>query len=219
MKLTLVLINRSQSTPLSSINVFIPQQLSPAFTTDLAGAPSSIPSVIAPGAKISLVYRVECVGPFDDAQENDATYLEVGYTVGGSGTLGMQELSCRLKLPLVVTKFMVPVAAMSSTDFFARWKQIGGGDKEAQVVLSAGVGRELLEKGEMDRRVSGLGLGLLEGIDPSSVNIVAAGILICKALGKVGCMVRIEVSAEHKVCSNCSRTIYWLLIYYCFCNF
>ena len=102
-----------------------------------------------------------------------------------------------LALPIPLTKFLTPVE-LSEQDFFSRWRQVGGAPRESQVVFQPGaVG--LLDLQELERRVGGLGLRVLPGLDPSGNGVVAAGILNCVELGKVGCMVRLEVNKDHEV--------------------
>ncbi|KAJ3325522.1 hypothetical protein HDU76_013151 [Blyttiomyces sp. JEL0837] len=154
-----------------------------------------IPAVIPQGSQFNQVYKIECIGPCDPL-----TTLKVTYVIGSAGQLA----SLDLRLPIVLTKFVVPVE-LSSADFFQRWKQIGGPPRESQAVFSAG-GNGVLDIAEVKRRVSGLGLGILEGVDPSPSSVIATGIFSCADLGKVGCMVRLEVNNEHQMYRATVRT-------------
>lgn len=141
------------------------------------------------GAKtqVQQVVEVECKKPF-----SRPPVLKVSYLAGS-----MQEIT--LRLPVVLTKFIEPVQ-LGATDFFERWKQIGGAPREAQKVFAF----KLNKQGEVDinrnkKIISGARVQVLSGIDPNPVNIVAAGVLHTSAAGKVGCLLRNEPNSQAKV--------------------
>lgn len=111
--------------------------------------------------------------------------LEVSYLAGS-----LQEI--RVRLPVLLTKFVEGVR-LGATDFFERWKQIGGPPREAQRIFPF----KLSPAGEIDvvrqrRIIEGARLQVLEGVDPNEVNTVAAGVLFMEDGGKVGCLIRLE---------------------------
>ncbi|TKY89433.1 hypothetical protein EX895_001964 [Sporisorium graminicola] len=125
--------------------------------------------------------------------------LEVSYLAGS-----LQEI--RLRLPVLMTKFVEPVQ-LAATDFFERWRQIGGPPREAQKVFSF----KLSPSGEVDvtrqRRVlEGARLQVLDGVDANPNNSVAAGVLHMADAGKVGCLLRLEPNKDAKLARLTVRT-------------
>lgn len=137
--------------------------------------------------QVQQIVEVECKDVF-----TKLPVLKVSYLAGS-----MQELT--LRLPVILSKFIEPVQ-LGQTDFFERWKQIGGAPREAQKVF----GIKLQSNGQVDtarqrKVISGSRLQILDGIDPNAVNIVAAGVLHMSDGGKVGCLLRNEPNAPAKV--------------------
>jgi len=119
--------------------------------------------------------------------------LSVSYLAGSHQTIAV-------RLPVVVTKFFEHVK-LGQSDFFERWKLIGGPTRESQSVFPI----ELNSAGQLDlakhrQVVSGHRLNLLDDIDPNPNNIVAAGVLHMSVDGKVGCLLRLEPNREAKLC-------------------
>lgn len=144
--------------------------------------------------QVQQIVEVECKDVF-----TKLPVLKVSYLAGS-----MQELT--LRLPVVLSKFVEPVQ-LGQTDFFERWKQIGGPPREAQKVF----GIKLQSNGQVDttrqrKVISGSRLQILDGIDPNAVNIVAAGVLHMSSGGKVGCLLRNEPNAPAKLCRLTIRT-------------
>ena len=104
-----------------------------------------------------------------------------------------------IQLPIVLTKFFESVQ-LERTEFFERWKLIGGPPREAQTVFPI----VLDSAGELDlsryrQALLGSKLNVLEGVDPNPNNLVAAGVLHMSVDGKVGCLLRMEPNKEAKV--------------------
>lgn len=119
--------------------------------------------------------------------------LSISFLAGSHQTLA-------IRLPIVATKFFEHVK-LGSTDFFERWKLIGGPPREAQQVFPI----ELDSVGQLDlpkyrQVVTGHRLNNLEEVDPNPNNIVAAGVLHTSIDGKVGCLLRLEPNREAKLC-------------------
>jgi len=118
--------------------------------------------------------------------------LTISYLAGSHQTIS-------IRLPIVLTKFFEHVR-LGQTDFFERWKLIGG-EREAQQVFPVA----LTSAGQLDiprhrQVVSGHRLNLLDDIDPNPNNLVGAGVLHMSVEGKVGCLLRLEPNREAKLC-------------------
>ncbi|PWN35398.1 Adaptor protein complex AP-2 alpha subunit [Meira miltonrushii] len=125
--------------------------------------------------------------------------LRVSYLAGS-----MQELT--LRLPVVLSKFIEPVQ-LAGTDFFERWKQIGGAPREAQRIFPLKVNKDgQADTARIRKVVGGSRVQLLNGIDPNPSNLVAAGVLHMTNGGKVGCLLRNEPNAPAKLCRLTIRT-------------
>ncbi|SPO21504.1 probable alpha-adaptin C [Ustilago trichophora] len=125
--------------------------------------------------------------------------LEVSYLAGS-----LQEI--RLRLPVLMPKFIEPVQ-LGATDFFERWRQIGGAPREAQKIFSF----RLTPAGQVDvvrqrRIIEGARLQVLDGVDANPNNSVAAGVLHMANAGKVGCLLRLEPNKEARLARLTVRT-------------
>ncbi|KAJ7487600.1 adaptin N terminal region-domain-containing protein [Mycena galericulata] len=154
----------------TSIHVSDPDALSVTF----AKIP---PSTIAPRTQTQQLLHVECKKMF-----STPPVLSLSFLAGSHQTLS-------IRLPIVITKFFEHVK-LGQTDFFERWKLIGGPPREAQNVFP-------IELSSLSR---GHRLNVLDEIDPNPNNIVAAGVLHMSAEGKVGCLLRLEPNREAKLC-------------------
>ena len=137
--------------------------------------PKILPSTLAGTTQMQQVVQLECKALFDIEKQ---PILRVSYLAGSLNTL-------TLKLPVFLNKFIEGVD-LGAADFFERWKRVAAG--EAQSIYQ-------LKKGDTKRRVKGLGLRILEGIDPNPGNAVGAGVFHT-ASGKVGCLLRLEPNGE-----------------------
>ncbi|KAJ7706181.1 adaptin N terminal region-domain-containing protein [Mycena rosella] len=165
----------------TSIHVSDPDALSVTF----AKIP---PSTIAPRTQTQQLLHVECKKMF-----STPPILSLSFLAGSHQTLS-------IRLPIVVTKFFEHVK-LGQSDFFERWKLIGGPPREAQNVFPI----ELSPVGQLDlvkhrQVVGGHRLNVLDEIDPNPNNIVAAGVLHMSVEGKVGCLLRLEPNREAKLC-------------------
>lgn len=167
-------------------------------TEELALTFAKIPSnTITPKTQAQHVIHVESKKPF-----NTPPILMVSYLAGSLTTINIQ-------LPLLVTKFFEGVT-LTQTDFFERWKLIGGPPREAQVVfpinLDSAGGIDLTKN---KRILAGHGFSLLQDVDPNPINLVGAGVLHTSNAGKVGCLLRVEPNKTAKVRWWC---LLWRLI-------
>lgn len=176
----------------SSMTLQVRSQEPNALTVSLPKMPASSLGAMT---QVEQVVQLECKDVF-----TQPPVLKLSYLAGS-----MQEIT--LRLPVVISKFIEPVQ-LSATDFFERWKQIGGAPREAQRIFG---GFKLTDRGDVDiirnkKVVSGMRLGILEGIDPKEVNIVGAGVLHMSERGKVGCLLRVEPNGQAKLCRATIRT-------------
>ncbi|KAJ3213497.1 hypothetical protein HDU67_002831 [Dinochytrium kinnereticum] len=182
-----------------------------AFSTDIRTDPGfkvslvqSVPSTLPAGSQFNQVYDIECLSPPVVGPNGLVSpSMGISFLGGPSGTLPG---SIALRLPVTITKFMTGVEGLSAQDFIARWRQIGGPPRESQAMFKASGSSASLDIGEIRRILRGLGLSILEGVDPSALNVVVAGIFVCTAFGKVGCLGRVELSVEHKMLRATVRT-------------
>ena len=156
------------------------------LTYDLKGLPDA---TLLEGAQAQQMIMFEAKAAFSRPPT-----IRISYLAGA-----LQALT--LAIPLTVHKFM-DAAALSSEDFFRRWKQIGGAPREAQKVFGAKGGRQFTP--EFVRRVvEGFKWGVLDGVDPNARNLVGASVLHTSEAGKVGCLLRLEPNYETQVCLFC----------------
>jgi AP-2 complex subunit alpha len=171
--------NKLPNVPIEYIVANILSNESVVFTEN-----QSLAQLIEAGSQCQQIFSVECV-----AAPSAKYLLKISFNVGSSPT------SIQLALPIHVGKFITPVT-LGATDFFGRWKQIGGAPCEAQVVFKAPNG---INVALVKQQLTGLSLQVLGEIDPNPDNLVAAGIFTASSLGKVGCLIRLESNTQHKV--------------------
>jgi AP-2 complex subunit alpha len=145
------------------------------------------PSTIAPRTQTQLLLQVECKKFFSTLPSITISFLA-----------GVQQ-SVTLQLPILITKFFEHVT-LGATDFFERWKLIGGPPRESQLIFPI----TLTEEGGLDLQkyrqvIGGYRLNLIDGVDPNPNNLVGAGILHASVDGKVGCLLRFEPNQDAKV--------------------
>jgi AP-2 complex subunit alpha len=178
-----VYLGNKVDAPLTSFTATLHIDDPDALSVSFAKIP---PSTIAQRSQTQQLLHVECKKLF-----TKPPILTVSFLAGSHQTIS-------IRLPIVVTKFFEHVK-LGQSDFFERWKLIGG-DREAQVVFPIA----LTAAGQLDSTknrqvVSGHRLNILEEIDPNPNNLVAAGVLHMSVEGKVGCLLRLEPNREAKV--------------------
>nr|BCN28458.1 AP-2 complex subunit alpha-2-like protein [Xenotoca eiseni] len=132
------------------------------------------------GAQIQQVLNIECLTDF-----SDAPLLNIKFRYGGA----LQNLT--LKLPVTINKFFQPTE-MASQDFFQRWKQLSQPQQEAQKIFKANHG---MDTEVIKAKLLGLGMALLDNVDPNPENYVCAGVIQTKSQ-QVGCLLRLEPNAQ-----------------------
>lgn len=144
-------------------------------------------TMVGPRSQSQQILHVECKKVFTTPPT-----MTISFLAGSHQTIA-------LRLPVVLTKFIEPVI-LGATDFFERWKLIGGPPREAQSIFPI----NLNKGGELDydrhkEVISGHKFSVLSDVDPNLNNVVSAGVLHTAADGKVGCLLRLEPNREAKV--------------------
>ncbi|KAM9393417.1 AP-2 complex subunit alpha-2 isoform 2-T2 [Pholidichthys leucotaenia] len=144
------------------------------------------------GAQIQQVLNIECLTDF-----SDAPLLNIKFRYGGA----LQNLT--LKLPVTINKFFQPTE-MASHDFFQRWKQLSQPQQEAQKIFKA---NHSMDTEVLKAKLLGLGMALLDNVDPNPENYVCAGVVQTKNQ-QVGCLLRLEPNAQaqmYRLTLRCSK--------------
>ncbi|KAJ3046813.1 hypothetical protein HK097_000492, partial [Rhizophlyctis rosea] len=168
------------------------------LTTDIHGESDvkitlmqSIASSIPPATQYHQMYNIECINAI-----HIPPILTVRYEIAG------QPVDLSIKVPLVLTKFLAGVE-LASSDFFSRWRQIGGPPREGQVIYKSPGPIEVNKAKEL---LQGLNFNVLDGVDPNPNNLVGAAIFSSVTLGKVGCLLRLEPNMEQEMYRLTIRT-------------
>ena len=164
----------------TKVDVDDPESLSITF----AKMPATM---VGPRSQSQQILHVECKKVF-----TTPPIMTISFLAGSHQTIA-------LRLPVVLTKFFEPVV-LDASDFFERWRLIGGPPREAQSVFPI----NLSNSGELnhDRHkqvISGQKFSILTDVDPNPNNLVGAGVLHTSVDGKVGCLLRLEPNREAKV--------------------
>ncbi|XP_051572109.1 AP-2 complex subunit alpha-2 isoform X3 [Myxocyprinus asiaticus] len=136
--------------------------------------------LIEGGAQVQQVINIECLTDF-----SDAPLLNIKFRYGGA----LQNLT--LKLPVTINKFFQPTE-MASHDFFQRWKQLSQPQQEAQKIFKS---NHAMDPEILKAKLLGLGMALLENVDPNPENFVCAGVIQTKAQ-QVGSLLRLEPNTQ-----------------------
>jgi len=179
-----VYIGNKLTVPLESFTATVSSPDSAALSVSFQKIPaSSVPA----RTQAQHVLQAECRGAF-----KSPPIMTVSFMAGSHQAIS-------LRLPIVMSKFVEPVT-LPPSDFFERWRIIGGPPREAQAVFPI----TLDAVGQIDtprnlKVVGGHRFHIIEGIDSNPANIVAAGVLHMSQAGKVGCLLRFEPNKEAKV--------------------
>lgn len=172
------------SAPLTSFTTKVDVDDPEALSVTFAKMPATM---VAPRSQSQQILHVECKKAF-----TTPPIMTISFLAGSHQTIA-------LRLPVVLTKFIEPVV-LGASDFFERWKLIGGPPREAQSVFPV----NLTGGGELDHErqqqvISGQKLSVLPDVDPNPNNFVGAGVLHMSGEGKVGCLLRLEPNRDAKV--------------------
>jgi AP-2 complex subunit alpha len=172
------------SVPLTGFTTKVDVDDPEALSITFAKMPATM---VGPRSQSQQILHVECKKVF-----TTAPIMTISFLAGSHQTIA-------LRLPVVLTKFFEPVI-LGASDFFERWRLIGGPPREAQGIFPI----NLTSSGELnhDRHkevISGQQLSILPDVDPNLNNLVSAGVLHTSADGKVGCLLRLEPNRDAKV--------------------
>jgi AP-2 complex subunit alpha len=172
------------SVPLTGFTTKVDVDDPEALSITFAKMPATM---VGPRSQSQQILHVECKKVF-----TAPPIMTISFLAGSHQTIA-------LRLPVVLTKFFEPVV-LDASDFFERWRLIGGPPREAQSVFPI----NLSSSGELDHDrhkevISGQKLSVLRDVDPNLNNIVGAGVLHTSADGKVGCLLRLEPNRDAKV--------------------
>ena len=172
------------SAPLTGFTTKVDVDDPEALSITFAKMPATM---VGPRSQSQQILHVECKKVF-----TTPPIMTISFLAGSHQTIA-------LRLPVVLTKFVEPVV-LDASDFFERWRLIGGPPREAQSVFPI----NLSSSGELDHDrhkevISGQKLSVLRDVDPNVNNIVGAGVLHTSADGKVGCLLRLEPNRDAKV--------------------
>jgi AP-2 complex subunit alpha len=179
-----VYMGNKVAVPLTSFTTKLDVDDPEALSVTFAKMPATM---VAPRSQSQQILHVECKKVF-----TTPPIITVSFLAGSHQTIA-------LRLPVVLTKFFEPVI-LTPSDFFERWRLIGGPPREAQSIFPI----NLTDDGELDRErqhkvISGQKLSVLSDVDPNPNNFVGAGILHTAVDGKVGCLLRLEPNRDAKV--------------------
>ncbi|KAF3699524.1 AP-2 complex subunit alpha-2 [Channa argus] len=164
----------------------------PVFQLQLNVQTKPVEPLVEGGAQIQQVLNIECLTDF-----SDAPLLNIKFRYGGA----LQNLT--LKLPVTINKFFQPTE-MASHDFFQRWKQLSQPQQEAQKIFKA---NHSMDTEVLKAKLLGLGMALLDNVDPNPENYVCAGVIQTKSQ-QVGCLLRLEPNAQaqmYRLTLRCSK--------------
>ena len=162
----------------------------------------SIDNLLPPGAQLSALYDIECIGC-----PQDFLSLKV-WLETNSPPLARRMLN--LKLPISLARFISPVE-LNASDFFSRWKQIGPAPKEAQIICKSPIPINLTNTKSL---MAGLNFMILDTIDPNPNNVIGAGIFTSSSLGKIGCLFRLEPNQDQQVFCVLTHFFFLLVLFY-----
>lgn len=178
---------------LGRLALFFGNKLTPgasfsAFTVTVTSRPGlAYSSPTLPGSTLEGGNQFQWLLNFDaQSPFSGEPRIKITFVAGSLQTI-------RLKLPVVLNKFMSPAPLPSSDDFFMRWKQIGPGEPHEKQLVFASTGKVDLERAK--KIVTGLRWSILIGVDKVAENIVGAGV-VTTGKGKVGCLLRLEPNLE-----------------------
>ncbi|KAJ8489783.1 hypothetical protein ONZ51_g2744 [Trametes cubensis] len=179
-----VYIGNKMSAPLTSFTTALHTEENEALSASFV---KIAPSTLAPRTQIQQIVQVECKKVF-----RKPPILVVSFLAGAHQAIAV-------RLPIVISKFLEGVK-LGPTDFFERWKLIGGPPREAQSIFPISLDATgHIDLAKQRQVVSGHGFQILEGIDPNPSNLVGAGIVHTAVDGKVGCLLRLEPNKEAKL--------------------
>ncbi|CAG8588574.1 11894_t:CDS:10 [Diversispora eburnea] len=152
--------------------------------------PQKPSTILAPASQTQQLFHIECQDVFYELPN-----IRISYISGKFHTI------C-IKLPITLNKFMEPIQ-LNGPEFFARWKQIGGDQREKQIVFKSNVPINIQGIRKM---ISGFRYEVLEGVDTNPHNVVGASVLYTSEGGMIGCLLRLEPNVDTQMYRLTIRT-------------
>ena len=112
---------------------------------------------------------------------------------GGGGGGGGAPTRARLKLPVLLHRFLSPWQ-LSAEDYFKHWRGAGHVEKQLSFQFNAPYSAEAVKAS-----IGGANLSVLDRVDPVASNLVAAGTLSQQGLDPSagGCLLRLELNLNY----------------------
>lgn len=148
------------------------------------------PAAIEPRQQVFEVLQCECLADYPQPPLFDFFFTQDGVNT-----------RVTLRLPLFLNKFMQPFT-MDKAGFAARWSQLTAPSLESQVVFNA---TKPMESGLVRKKLEGMGLQVLDNVDPNPSNFVGSGV-VHTAAGQIGCLVRLEPNEPRQMWRVTFRT-------------
>jgi AP-2 complex subunit alpha len=104
--------------------------------------------------------------------------------------VGGELVKLNLQLPIIPTKFLTLVGSVDANTFFSMWKAIPGAPLKLQQVVQT---ETPMEVSNVQARISAVGLGVTQGLDPNPNNVVALASFSCESTGDTMLMLRMEI--------------------------
>ncbi|KAF8395329.1 hypothetical protein HHK36_019273 [Tetracentron sinense] len=175
-RLVLFLGNKNTS-PLLSVQALI---LPPSH---LKMELSLVPETIPPRAQVQCPLEVVNLRPSRDVAVLDFSYK-----------FGTTMVNAKLRLPVVLTKFLQPIS-VSAEEFFPQWKSLSGPPLKLQEVVR-GVRSSSLP--EMANLFNSFQLVVSPGLDPNPNNLVASTTFYSESTRAMLCLIRVETDPSDR---------------------
>ncbi|KNC48830.1 AP-2 complex subunit alpha-2 [Thecamonas trahens ATCC 50062] len=140
--------------------------------------PEALTSVPAGASQAAQIFLVETAGVF-----SKPLVVQVAYN--GENLF--------LMLPLFPSKFLAPLP-LDGPGFLGQWNAVAA-DAQKMVVMKPHAGAAA-SPAAVSEALTALNFGILQGVDPSPTNVVAAA-MWCSTAVKAAVLVRVEVAAQH----------------------
>ncbi|CAN6302595.1 unnamed protein product [Urochloa humidicola] len=175
-RLVLFLGNKNTS-PLMSVRALI---LPPSH---LKMELSSVPDTIPPRAQVQVPLEVANL-----RASRDVAVLDFSYTFGTA------LVDAKLRLPVVLNKFLQPIT-LTPEEFFPQWKALTVHSLKVQEVVK---GVKPLPLPEMANLFMSLHLAVAPGLDNNPNNLVACATFFSEATRAMLCLIRVETDPQDR---------------------
>ncbi|KAL0485916.1 AP-2 complex subunit alpha [Acrasis kona] len=149
---------------------------------------SNVTPLIAAKAQSSQYVNVVCKGAFSDA-----------ITLVLHFEFNRKFFRFNVKLPIAVHKFIEPLPLNSADAFFAQWNAIPKDTPQESVRIFKQSEQYLNVDNTKALLRDGFNIAVLENIDPSPLNVVAAGVFFGDNNNRTNVLLRIQVNAQKQV--------------------